>query len=116
MKVDALKIVIACVISALCGLATFSVAGDKEIVDWMSAGAVLSALVTLIPAMAINVEPSRLSINLRLLSWIFFFVLLFINVISWFVNFSLNWYLIVVLLFICIFIIAYQSLYKTRLE
>jgi len=116
MKIDVIKAVVAVVIAALCGLATHTVAADNEIVDWMTAGSALSALVTLLPAMAISVAPPRLLVNLRVLSWIFFLVLLIINVIAWFAHFSLNWYLILVLLFICIFIVAYQSLYKTRIS
>jgi len=115
MKIDVVKAVVVVVIAALCGLATHTVAADNAIVDWMTAGAIVSALVPLLPAIAISVTPSRLSVNLRLLSWIFFFLLLVVNVIAWYVNFSLNWYLILVLLFICIFIIAYQSIYKTRI-
>lgn len=107
MKVSPFLSVIAILMSALLAFMVFKFSGEKY---EYALGATLTFLVTLIPALAMSCSSGRLSVNLKIISFVFFFIGLIFQIIAAFCSMTLWLYIVLSGIFILIFLLMYNNI------
>lgn len=115
MKVDIIKSLIAFAISALLAYACYEICDFERVQLIVTAGALLTMGTPLVFALGVSAEQERSSIVLKTLSWSVFCIEVLSNGIFVFLDFSVPVYVIVNGLILLIFVLIYNSIYRTKM-
>ena len=113
MKLNLIQTIIAVLVSLLItyGLYSFH-SGENQIL--LSAGSFIFLSITLVMFIGTTFEFPRTTINIRVVSGVFFIIGLISNLIFTFINFSVPSYIIINGLLILTFILIAYSIYKAK--
>ena len=115
MKLDAVKSLIAVAFSALLAYACYEIC-NYEHVQWViAAGTFVSIGIPMILALGVSSQQERSSVMLKTLSWIFLLIEVISNGVFVFFDFSIPVYIIVNGLILLIFVLIYNSVYRTKM-
>ena len=115
MKVDLVKGIIAVAISALLAYTCYEICGFERVQWIVTIGALLTLGTPLMFALGISAKQERSSVMLKALSWTVFMVELIANGTFVFFDFSIPVYVIVNGLILLIFVLIYNSIYRTKM-
>ena len=115
MKVDLVKGIIAVAISALLAYTCYEICGFERVQWIVTIGALLTLGTPLMFALGISAKQERSSIVLKTLSWSVFCIEVLSNGIFVFFDFSIPVYVIVNGLILLIFVLIYNSIYRTKM-
>jgi len=116
MKVNTILLLIACAISLLLGYWVFTVIKGADNDAIMGIGSCVCFLATLIPAIGLRHEEKRLSVNLRVLSILFFVIVLIMQFVFANTKVSTNTYVITSGLVLLIYLAAFYALSKSKVS
>lgn len=115
MKVNFVNSLIAVAISALLAYACYEIC-DYERVQWViTIGAFITIALPVLFAMGISAKEQRGAIMLKTLSYVFFVMELVANGIFVFFDFQVPVYVIINGLLLLIYLLIYNSIYKTHM-
>lgn len=114
MRVNFFLALMAVAMSCVLGYLFYNVCGSHENAMLCGIVTTVTMIATLVPMMAIKVESSRVSVNLRILSSIGFFILFGLNLGYAIFGIVVSYYLIVNALCLIIFIIGYYNLLNIK--
>ena len=115
MKLDIVKSLIAVAISALLAYACYEIC-DYERLQWVIAvGSFVSIGIPMMLALGVSSQQERSSIMLKTLSWVFLLIEMVSNGIFVFFDFSIPVYVIVNGLILLMFVLIYNSIYRTKM-
>ena len=115
MKLDLVKSLIAVAISALLAYACYEIC-DYEHVRWViAAGAFVAIGAPMMLALGVSSQQERSSVMLKTLSWVFLLIEIVSNAIFVFLDFSIPVYIIVNGLILLMFLLIYNSIYRTKM-
>ena len=113
MKINFVQTVIAVAVSLLIAFGLYSIHnGENKIL--LSIGSFIFLAVALIPTIGTNFQHSRTTLNIRVVSGIFFAVALISNLIYAFINFSIPNYVIINGILLLAFILIVYSIGKAK--
>ena len=115
MKVDVVKSFIAIALSALLAYACYEMCDVERVQMVVAVGALLTFGVTLMLALGVSAQQEGSAVMLKTLSWITFIVEFITNGIFVFLDFSISVYVIVNGLVLVIFMLIYNSIYRTKM-
>ncbi|MDE6534664.1 MAG: hypothetical protein K2K82_01495 [Muribaculaceae bacterium] len=107
MKVNPFLSGIAILMSALLAFLIFKLGRENYVVMF---GAALTFLVTLIPSLAVKFNSGRLSVNLRILSFVFFFIGLIFQIVVALLALTLWLYIVLSGIYILLFLLMYINI------
>lgn len=115
MKLDVVKSLIAVAISALLAYACYEIC-DYDHVQWVIAvGAFVSIGIPMMLAHGVSSQQERSSVMLKTLSWVFLLIEMISNGVFVFFDFSIPVYIIVNVLILLMFVLIYNSIYRTKM-
>ena len=115
MKLDVVKSLIAVAISALLAYACYEIC-DYEHIQWViAAGAFVSIGIPMMLALGVSSQQERSSVMLKTLSWVVILIELISNGVFVFFDFSTPVYIIVNGLILLMFVLIYNSIYRTKM-
>ena len=115
MKFDLLKTLIAIGLSALLAYACYEIS-DYDHVKWViTIGSFLTLSIPAIFALGLSSQQKRSGIVLKVLSWLILMIEFFSNGIFAFCDFSIPLYVIINGLILLVFVLIYNSIYRTQM-
>ena len=115
MKLDVVKSLIAVAFSALLAYACYEIC-DYEQLQWViTAGTFVSVGMPMMLALGVSSQQERSSVMLKTLSWFFLLIEIVSNAIFVFLDFSIPVYIIVNGLILLMFLLIYNSIYRTKM-
>lgn len=114
MKVNIVYVLIALALSALIAFGFYSFyEGENQ--SLLVIGSMVFMCLTLIMSLAVEIKNrTRITALLKTVSGIMFFVGLIINIVFSFINFSKDWYIIIIGLILMIYCLIVYSLLKSK--
>jgi hypothetical protein len=115
MKLDVVKSLITVAFSALLAYACYEIC-NYEHVQWViAAGAFVSIGTPMMLAFGVSSQQERSSVMLKTLSWVFLLIEIVSNGVFVFFDFSIPVYIIVNGLILLMFLLIYNSIYRTKM-
>ena len=113
MKINIVTSIIAIAISALIVYGFYSFTEDPTRII-LCVGSLITSVTTLLGAMGIKLKDSRAGINIHVLSYVLFFILLLGNITFSFINFSIPLYVIINGGTFLIYILLFYYIFKAK--
>lgn len=115
MKLDGIKSVIAIAVCVLLAYACFEICGHER-VQWVIAiGSFLTLVIPSFFALGVSTQQERSSMMLKVLSWVVFVMEVISNIVFAFFDFSIPFYIIFNGLLLLIYVLTYNSIYRTKM-
>ena len=114
MKVNIFLALMAVAMSCVLGYLFYNVSGSQENATLCGIVTTVTMIATLVPMMAIKVESARVSVNLRILSSIGFFVLFGLNLGYAIFGIVVPYYVIFNAIFFIMFLVGYYNLSRIK--
>ena len=115
MKLDVVKSLIAVAISALLAYACYEICNYERVRWVIAAGAFVTIGAPMMLALVVSSPQERSSVMLNSLSWVFLLIEIVSNGVFSFFDFSIPVYIIVNGLILLMFVLIYNSIYRTKM-
>ena len=114
MKANIVLIIISLMISTLVAYALYNLTSVEDTKNLLTIGSGLSFLLTLSATMGISFENKRAGVNIKVLSVVFFILLLISNLIFTFITFSTSSYVITNGLLLVLWFLSAYSIARSK--